>query len=314
MRSGTGHGRRAYSVPVTHTATPRPGTATGTWARSALEVLARLPAVHRVGLAFVEAGGRQLSFTASDRQPGKGVDWCHVDAYEDVPLNVTVTSGRLIFGSLEEHARRYRDFVARQTDSTDALASVPLVAAGQTLGGFALFYDAPQRFDGEQLGELAGLGERLGEELRRVQRSTTLPSRSLESESVSVGARVATLRVAPEPEGVPLARHFARDTMREWGLDEDTQDTAVLCVSELVTNAIIHTVVGCEIQLVVQQGVLTISVRDGGTAGGHAHPSQEEPLAVHGRGLHLVHALSTRWGSQLDTVGMTVWCELAATP
>jgi hypothetical protein len=30
-------------------------------------------------------------------------------------------------------------------------------------------------------------------------------------------------------------------------------------------------------------------------------------LAVHGRGLQLVDAFSTRWGSELDAVGMTVW-------
>lgn len=297
---------------MSHTATPRPGTGTDTWTRSTIDLLARLPAVHRVGLAFVEAGGRQLSFTASDHQPGKDVDWCKIDAYEDVPLNVTVTSGRLISGSLEELAGRYPDFIARQTTITRALVSVPLVVAGQILGGFALFYAAPQPFDGEQLGELSGLGERLGEDLRQVQRSTTLTNRSLETQSVPVGARVATLRVAPEPEGVPAARHFARETMEVWGLAEDTQDTAVLCVSELVTNAIIHTHVGCELQLLFQHGVLTISVRDGGTAG-HPHAAQDEPLAVHGRGLHLVQALSTRWGSYLDSVGMTVWCDLDAT-
>jgi len=32
-----------------------------------------------------------------------------------------------------------------------------------------------------------------------------------------------------------------------------------------------------------------------------------DPLAVHGRGLQLVDAFSTRWGSELDAVGMTVW-------
>ena len=32
-----------------------------------------------------------------------------------------------------------------------------------------------------------------------------------------------------------------------------------------------------------------------------------DPLAVHGRGLQIVDACSTRWGSELDAVGMTVW-------
>ena len=31
-----------------------------------------------------------------------------------------------------------------------------------------------------------------------------------------------------------------RATLREWAVDDDTVDTAELCVSELVTNAVIH--------------------------------------------------------------------------
>ena len=43
-------------------------------------------------------------------------------------------------------------------------------------------------------------------------------------------------------------------------------------------------------------------------------PTQEttdaDPLAGHGRGLQLVEMLTSRWGSELDADGMTVWCEL----
>jgi hypothetical protein len=270
-----------------------------------------LPDVHRVGLALVIAGGRQLSFTATDRERER-VDWCHVDAYEDVPLNNTVRSGRLIVGSLPELAGRYPDFVGRQSRSTSGLASIPLVAARQVLGGFVLSYEARQPFDEGQLEELRRLGERLGVEIRAAARTTTLPNRPSTGEPLPIGARAATHIVIPDPQSVPGARHFAWDTLTAWSIDGDARDAAVLCVSELVTNAIIHTFSGCEVRLVLHHGVLTTSVRDGGT-GGRLDRSAGDPLAAHGRGLHLVEALSASWGSQRDTDGLTVWCELETT-
>jgi anti-sigma regulatory factor (Ser/Thr protein kinase) len=288
-----------------------PGSAeTQTWARSAFELLTGLPAIHRVGLAIAEGGGRQLSFTSSDR---RGADWCFVDAYEDVPLNNTVRTGRPVFGSLEDLAGRYPTFVARQVSPTRALATAPVAAAGQVLGGFAVFYDAPQPFDDAQVAELRRMGEALGAALRLGQRTAALPSRSLAAERVPVGAQVATFVVPPDPAGVPAARRFTCTTLTAWGIGGDTLDTAVLCVSELVTNAIIHSHAGCEIRLALHDGVLTTSVRDGGTAMDHGTTATDDPLAVHGRGLHLIEALSTRWGSLLDAGGMTVWCELHTT-
>jgi anti-sigma regulatory factor (Ser/Thr protein kinase) len=289
----------------------RPGTETDAWVRSAFAVLTRTPDVSRVGLALAEGGGRRLSFTASDRDHGETTDWCEVDAYDDVPLNNTIRTGKLIFGSLDELAGRYRTFVGRQRASTCALASVPLVAAGQVMGGFVLFFDAEQAFDLSQLTELQRLGEQLGEGLRIGQHATALPHRSLADEPVPEGARVATYAATAEPRAVATARRFTEETLTGWHLHDDPVDVAVLCVSELVTNAIIHTVAGCEVRLLLHDGVLTISVRDAGTGGRPAQPPSDDPVAGHGRGLQLVEMISTRWGSELDAVGMTVWCEIA---
>ena len=70
----------------------------------------------------------------------------------------------------------------------------------------------------------------------------------------------------------------------------------------------IHTDAGCELRLVLDEGVLTTTVRDGGSnvVVDPSHVSQD-PLAVHGRGLQLVDAFSSRWGSLLDAGGMAVW-------
>jgi len=288
----------------------RPHPQTEAWVRSAFALLSPRPAVRRVGLALVEGGGRRLSFTASDRDRRHTTDWCHVDAYDDVPLNNTIRTGKLITGSLEQLADRYAEFVARQERATCALAAVPVVAAGQVMGGFVLFYGSDQPFDAAQLTELERLGEELGEDLRQSQRLRTRPHRSLADEPVPDGARVATFDVAAEARAVSAARRFVHDTLAEWRVDEDAADTATLCVSELVTNAIIHAAARCEIRLMLHHDTLTISVRDGGTGSPDPVGPSGDPLASHGRGLQLVEKVTSRWGSELDEVGMTVWCEL----
>jgi anti-sigma regulatory factor (Ser/Thr protein kinase) len=285
-----------------------------TWARDALDRLSGLPAVGRVGLALTEGGGRQLLFAASDRGDAHRVDWCHVDAYQDVPLNAVVRSGETVAGSLAELADRYPDFVGRQDPAiTRAIAGVPVRAAGQILGGFVLFYAVDQRFDDGQRARLERLGASLGADLRRVQRAHDRSLTSLSDEPVPQGASVATHAVVGRPGEVATARGFLQATLTTWALDEDCVTTAVLCLSELVTNAIIHTDGGCEVRVVLDEGVLTTTVRDTGTLLLPRVPAAD-PLAVHGRGLQLVDMLAARWGSDLDAVGTTVWFVLEPAP
>ena len=279
-----------------------------TWVRSALAQLSQVPGVQRVGLALAEGGGRRLLFCASDRDNTRRVDWCEIDAYDHVPLNHSVRTGEPVVGSLDDLAGRYPTFTDRQSSTIEAVASLPIVAAGHIQGGYVLFYDTPQRFDRPQLTALADLGASLGADLRRVQRTTTHVSRSLEDEPVRHGALAATYSVAADPRAVAAARHFVLGTLTAWGVDGDTMDKAILCLSELVTNAMIHTDAGCELRVVLDRGVLTTTVRDGGSSVVVDLSSVTvDPLAVHGRGLQLVDAFSTRWGSELDAVGMTVW-------
>jgi anti-sigma regulatory factor (Ser/Thr protein kinase) len=293
---------------VAHTVASRPVPEGETWVRSALAELADVPGAYRAGLALAEGGGRRLLFTASDRDGRRSVPWCEIDAYENVPLTHTVRTGEPVLGSLDELARRYRAFTDRQLPTTRALATVPIFAAGQVLGGYALFFDTPQRFDPSQVTELEDVGAQLGAELRRIQRATTRATISLQTEPVPAGAQAATYSVAAEARAVAAARQFAFRTLTGWGVDHTTVNNAILCLSELVTNAVIHTDAGCEVRLMLDHGVLTATVRDGGSSV-VVDPSlvREDPLAVHGRGLQLVDAFSSRWGSQLDAGGMAVW-------
>ena len=276
--------------------------------RSALAQLSQVPGVQRVGLALAEGGGRRLLFCASDRDNTRRVDWCEIDAYDHVPLNHSVRTGEPVVGSLDDLAGRYPTFTDRQSSTIEAVASLPIVAAGHIQGGYVLFYDAPQFFDRAQMTGLEDLGARLGADLRRIQRTTTHASRALEDQPVPHGALAATYSVAADPRAVGPARQFVLGTLTAWGVDADTVDKVTLCLSELVTNAVIHTDDGCELRVVLDRGVLTATVRDGGSnVVVDLSTVTVDPLAVHGRGLQLVDALSSRWGSELDAVGTTVW-------
>jgi anti-sigma regulatory factor (Ser/Thr protein kinase) len=285
------------------------------WTQGALESLGRRAGVRRVGLAVTEGGGRRLRFTASDRDNGQRPVWCHIDAYDDVPLNTAVRAGHAVVGTLDDLEERYSTFVSHQRGtSTLGLAAVPIVTAGKTVGGFVLFFDAPPAFGAEQRAELQHLGAELGATLRAAQRAQEQRPASPFDRALPPGAVAVVHEVPGDAAGVGNARRFLRRTLDGWGVDPETSDTAVLCLSELVTNAVIHADSGCAVQVVLEDDVLTITVRDHGLPNAASGELVEEPLRVHGRGLQLVEALTTRWGSERDTVGATVWFVLDLRP
>ena len=261
-----------------------------------------------MGLALTEGGGRRLRFTANDRDNRASPAWCNVDAYDDVPLNTAVRTGLPVAGVLEDLEGRYGAFVSAQRGtSTVGLAAVPIVAAGQTLGGFVLFFDVPQAFDPGQQLALEQVGSDLGAALRRAQRGQGRSELSSPDEPPPPGAVAVAHDVPGNAASVAEARRFLRRTLDDWGVDQDASDTAVLCLSELVTNSVVHAHSGCAVRALLENDVLTITVRDRGAPHGASGEPADEPLRVHGRGLQLVDALASRWGSDLDRVGTTVW-------
>ncbi|AVV47577.1 ATP-binding protein [Streptomyces sp. P3] len=104
---------------------------------------------------------------------------------------------------------------------------------------------------------------------------------------------------------------MTRARLTGWSVCEDTCDTAALVVSELVTNAIVHTasdIVVCELH--DGDDLVRIAVRDQGCAPGEPHPSPQRPEEEHGRGLILVEALCHSWGAQEHGPGLLVWADL----
>ncbi|MEO3974633.1 ATP-binding protein [Streptomyces sp. CAU 1734] len=117
-------------------------------------------------------------------------------------------------------------------------------------------------------------------------------------------------------ECVSRARKLAQDRLLCWGIGEDVTDTALLIVSELVTNAVVHSgshLIFCELWNGV--GQLRISVRDQGCAPTGPHVCQTKAAAERGRGLLLVEAVSSAWGAHAVQrgSGRIVWAEVAHT-
>ncbi|WP_369238245.1 ATP-binding protein [Streptomyces sp. R21] len=117
--------------------------------------------------------------------------------------------------------------------------------------------------------------------------------------------------LAAHPGSVSRARQLTRSRLTGWAVCEDTVDTATLVVSELVTNAIVHSAgehVVCELH--DGDDLVRIAVLDEGCAPDEPHPSPERPEEEHGRGLLLVSALCRAWGAQDTGPGLLVWAEL----
>lgn len=268
--------------------------------------LAVLPHVRRVGLALVEGGGRRLRFTASDRDPAADVAWCHVDAYDDVPLNTAVRTGLPVVGSVVDLATRYPEFAARQSGDNRAVAAVPIATERDVVGGYVLYFDSAQVVDDGLAADLVQHGRDLAASLREARRPHERPP-AFAGPVPPKGARVAVHEVAGDRSSVAPARRFLEEALSGWGVDDEVVEASVVCLSELVTNAVIHAQGGCIVRAELHDDVLTVSVRDSGSAGGAQVRSIADPLQVHGRGLQLVQALASRWGYDIDGDGAVVW-------
>ncbi|MFJ3334813.1 SpoIIE family protein phosphatase [Streptomyces sp. NPDC086766] len=110
------------------------------------------------------------------------------------------------------------------------------------------------------------------------------------------------------PEAVRHARRFTRRTLRAWGVTEEI-DSVLLVVSELVTNALVHTDGQVRMDLSLVNHRLRIAVADGSPRS-PVKPTSIGWEATGGRGILLVEAVSAAWGTLPASGGKQVWSEL----
>jgi anti-sigma regulatory factor (Ser/Thr protein kinase) len=108
----------------------------------------------------------------------------------------------------------------------------------------------------------------------------------------------------------PLARRALAGWLAGWGVDDELTETATLCVSELVTNAIIHSGTSPRVTARLDEERLLVLVQDHGHRGTARRSEHHEPSDITGRGLMLVDTLAAAWSAEHSADGTTVWFEL----
>ncbi|KUJ70036.1 hypothetical protein ACZ90_06655 [Streptomyces albus subsp. albus] len=138
------------------------------------------------------------------------------------------------------------------------------------------------------------------------------------------------MEVRPDPAEVGRARRWARSRLAVSGIavDEPLAETLILLISELVTNAVVHTGCPAVLRLVLPERFAAEPPAEGG-----ARPMDGAPVgtvrvevadasaraprqrhvdeaATNGRGLELVDGLADRWGWHREGAGKRIWCEV----
>jgi anti-sigma regulatory factor (Ser/Thr protein kinase) len=116
-------------------------------------------------------------------------------------------------------------------------------------------------------------------------------------------------RLPGDPLSVRRARELARSLVAKGAVTAATAEAAVLVVSELVSNAIVHAASEVELDIDTGPGGVHVTVHDDSPDAPMAKGSL--PHDPGGRGLAIVDQLADRWGwTSVEGNGKEVWCEL----
>ncbi|MEV3989795.1 SpoIIE family protein phosphatase [Streptomyces sp. NPDC049837] len=128
----------------------------------------------------------------------------------------------------------------------------------------------------------------------------------------SAAARRTAMTVAQaEPERIAAARQHLRELLHDWA-DPEQVDSAVLMVSEMVTNVLVHT--DGDALLVAEargdHGKRRLRVEVADASDELPHRRRPGEMASSGRGLVLMEMLAHEWGVDPRGEGKSIWFEL----
>lgn len=123
--------------------------------------------------------------------------------------------------------------------------------------------------------------------------------------------RTAMAVAQAEPERIAAARQHLRELLHDWADDEQV-DAAVLMISEMLTNVLVHTDGHALLVAEVTRGKaarrLRVEVAD--TSDELPHKRRPGEMASSGRGLVLMEMLADAWGVDPRGEGKSIWFEL----
>ncbi|MFF8952597.1 SpoIIE family protein phosphatase [Streptomyces sp. NPDC014940] len=186
---------------------------------------------------------------------------------------------------------------------TDGLVEDPAVPIDEGIGRLAEAVAAVHPWD------------TLQQAARRVV-STLAPGRQRDDVTLLLARMIgyrkedtATWRLPARDDAPARARAQVSALLRRWRTRDDTRDNALLLVSELVTNAVRFATGPVTVRLIRSGNGLLCEVGD--TGNGRPRLRRGGPLADGGRGLHVVHGLTSRWGVRWTDTGKVIWAEVA---
>ena len=124
------------------------------------------------------------------------------------------------------------------------------------------------------------------------------------TKSQRIPLRRCSFRFSGECTSVKQARDWLGRRLKIVGVPEEIGDTALLLLSELATNQVLHApdpehdTIGGDyfVRVFFSHERLRVEVRDAQGRSPEFHLAEPGPGAEHGRGLFLVNALASRWG------------------
>jgi len=125
-----------------------------------------------------------------------------------------------------------------------------------------------------------------------------------------VTAAITTLPAQDRSPGA--ARRVVQQALTDAGL-EVMLDDALLLVTELVTNAVVHAGTEVELHVEIGAGRARIEVVDRGAGALPALRGDPEAAREGGRGIFLLDALAQEWGTRHFAGGKSVWFALGVT-
>jgi hypothetical protein len=256
-----------------------------------------------VEVALAQANGSLLALEAEGTLAAIVVDGqMDRDAFHEVVggmIRQAASSGRRV--------RAFGEMVALLWDGGDVLAAIELEGLWNEIGReleFSLLCAYPRT---------SVVGPEHAVDLQQVCRmhSSVLqhPDGGTTNAEHHLPPTELTASFPAERESPGRARRLAACELRRWGHDEELVNEAILVLSELASNAVIHAGSPFTIRVQSRDSLLRIAVRDQcpplATANGARGLRVRAP-----HGLAVIQALSTQWGVEDTADGKIVWAEL----